>query len=141
MGAYFQGGLTFQVMFTNWGLYSQGTVQLIDLDKKRNVKRTSERSLLPIVKSILGNCSNYGRNFSFSEAIYQPNSRSRGGLFSGVKDLQGPWGLIFKGGLLSRGGLLFRVYSIGNTSLCVALTEQANSHSSGASYHGEQGYN
>ncbi len=30
---------------------------------------------------------------------------------------------------------------IGNTSLCVALPEQANSYSSDASYHGEQGYN
>ncbi len=29
----------------------------------------------------------------------------------------------------------------GNTSLYVALPEQANSHSSDASYHGEQGYN
>ncbi len=31
--------------------------------------------------------------------------------------------------------------TIGNTSLCVALPEQANSHSSDASYHGKQGYN
>ncbi len=30
---------------------------------------------------------------------------------------------------------------IGNTSLCVASPEQANSHSSGVIYHGEQGYN
>ncbi len=29
----------------------------------------------------------------------------------------------------------------GNTSLCVASPEQVNSHSSDASYHGEQGYN
>ncbi len=30
---------------------------------------------------------------------------------------------------------------IGNTSLCVASPEQANSHSSGVIYHGEQEYN
>ena len=30
---------------------------------------------------------------------------------------------------------------MGNTSLCVALPEQSNSHSCGALYHGEQGYN
>ncbi len=34
------------------------------------------------------------------------------------------------------------VYSaIGNILLCVASSEQTNSHSSGASYHGKQGYN
>ncbi len=30
---------------------------------------------------------------------------------------------------------------LGRPSLCVALPEQANSHLSDASYHGEQGYN
>ena len=37
--------------------------------------------------------------------------------------------------------LVFSKWDIGNTSLCVASPEQANSHSSDASYHGEQGYN
>ncbi len=47
--------------------------------------------------------TNYWRNCSFSQSIYRPNSRSHGGLFSGVKALQGPLGLIFKD--------YFRVYS------------------------------
>ncbi len=37
--------------------------------------------------------------------------------------------------------LVFSKWDIGNTSLCVALPKQANSHSSGVIYHGEQGYN
>ncbi len=37
--------------------------------------------------------------------------------------------------------LVFSKWDIGNTSLCVASPEQANSHSSDTSYHGEQGYN
>ena len=37
--------------------------------------------------------------------------------------------------------LLFSTWYIGNTSLCVASPEQANSHSCGVIYHGEQGYN
>ncbi len=37
--------------------------------------------------------------------------------------------------------VVFSKWDIGNTSLCVASPEQANSHSSDASYHGEQGYN
>ena len=41
---------------------------------------------------------------------------------------------------LGRPGV-FSERDIGNTSLCVALPEQANSHSSDASYHGEQGNN
>ncbi len=36
---------------------------------------------------------------------------------------------------------VFSKWDIGNTSLCVASPKQANSHSSDASYHGEQGYN
>ncbi len=36
---------------------------------------------------------------------------------------------------------MYAAMYIGNTSLRVASPEQANSHSSDASYHGEQGYN
>ncbi len=44
-----------------------------------------------------------------------------------------------RAGMRSR--LVFSKGFIGNSSLCVASPEQANSHSSDASYHGEQGYN
>ncbi len=48
------------------------------------------------------------------------------------------WGRVVRD---PRVDLVFSKWDIGNTSLCVASPEQANSHSSDASYHGEQGYN
>ncbi len=51
---------------------------------------------------------------------------------------------VWKGDFFDRASWFFIVFSkwdIGNTSFCVVSPKQANSHSSDASYHGEQEYN
>ncbi len=114
MGAYFQGGLTFQLTFPSdmylRGVYCQWRVEIIELENKQGCKKNQWK-----VPST--NCEH--KLFIFTINIPAKFKITRGLILRGKRPARHT-GAYFQRGLIFEGGLLFRVYSISLSRFVVA---------------------